>query len=175
MLDKTFRNNYILQTNEIINMQTKIILAISLLLLGACSPGKSTKVFTESEALQAQEVEEGVVESVEPAIIRKEKDGTIVGTVGGAVIGGIAGSGVGDGRGRDIATVVGVIIGGALGSLFEQGVTEREALKIVVRLDSGRKIAIVQPADVQFQPGERVNILNNYETIRVSKIGIPSY
>jgi len=154
-------------------MQTKIILAISLLLLGACSPGKSTKVFTENEALQAQEVEEGIVESVQPAIIRE--DGTIVGTVGGAVIGGIAGSGVGGGRGQDIATAVGVIIGGALGTLFEQGITDRDALKIVVRLDTGRKIAIVQEADVQFQPGERVNIINNYETIRVSKIGIPSF
>jgi len=156
-------------------MQTKIILAITILLLGACSPGKSTRVYTEEEALQTQEVEEGVVESVEPATIRK--DGTIVGTIGGAVIGGIAGSGVGGGKGQDIATAAGVLIGGALGSLFEQGITDRDALKIVVRMDDGRKIAIVQEADVSFQPGERVNILTGSDccTIRVSKIGIPRY
>jgi outer membrane lipoprotein SlyB len=153
----------------------KIFLAISIfiLVLGACSPNKSAKVYTKSEANQAQVVEEGVVESVEPVIIRQ--DGTIIGTVGGAVIGGIAGSTVGGGRGQDIATVAGVIIGGALGSLFEQGITEREALKIVVRLDDGQKIAIVQEADVQFYPNERVNILDNYETIRVSKIGSPGF
>lgn len=147
-----------------------LVISIFILVLGACSPGKSTKVYTQDEALQTQEVEEGIVESVEHATIRK--DGTIVGTVGGAVIGGIAGNTVGGGRGQDIATVAGVIIGGALGSLFEQGITDRDALKIVVRLVDGRKIAIVQEADVLFRPGERVNILTSSDyNIRVSKIG----
>jgi outer membrane lipoprotein SlyB len=147
-----------------------LVIATVTLMLSGCSTGKSTKIYTEDQALQYQDVEKGTVESVEPAIIRK--DGTIVGTVGGAVLGGLAGSTVGGGRGSDIATAAGVIIGGALGSLFEQGITDRGALKIIVVLDDGGTMAIVQEDDVSFQPGERVNILTSHTdyTKRVSKL-----
>ncbi len=153
---------------------TKIILAISLISLifmfGACTQSRSSKVYTEDQALQGEDVESGVVENVEKVTLRK--DGTIVGTVGGSVIGGIAGSTIGGGKGKTIATTAGVIIGGLLGSWLETAVTDRDALKLVVRLDSGEKLAIVQEADVPFKPGERVNVLTSRKdyTKRVSKI-----
>jgi outer membrane lipoprotein SlyB len=150
----------------------KIIVAISLItiLIGGCTQDRSTKVYTTGQSLQAEDVEEGVVESVEPATIRK--DGTIVGTAGGSIIGAIGGSTIGGGKGSEIAAVGGAIIGGLLGSLIEKGVTDQDALKIVVRLNSGKKIVIVQEADVIFQPGERVNVFSSRtdNTMRVSKL-----
>ena len=154
-------------------MQTiKVIIAlfiINLLLMG-CVTSRSTNVYTEGQALEAEDVEEGVVESVEAATIRK--DGTIVGSVGGSVIGGIAASGIGGGKGQAIATTGGIILGGLLGHLIEQGVTDRDALKVVVRLQSGKKIVIVQEADVTFQRGERVNVFSSRvdNTKRVAKL-----
>jgi outer membrane lipoprotein SlyB len=157
---------------EIIMQTAKIIIALSLVtfLLGGCTPDRSTKIYTSKEALQAEDVEEGIVESVESAIIRK--DGTIVGTTGGGIIGGIAGSTVGGGKGQQIASTVGVILGGWLGDKIEKGVTDLEALKIVVKLNSGQKIVIVQEADVPFEPGERVNVFSSRvsNTKRVSKL-----
>lgn len=153
---------------------TKIILAISLIsftfMFGACTQSRSSKVYTENQALQGEDVEAGVVENVELVTLRK--DGTIVGTVGGSVIGGIAGSTIGGGRGSAIATAAGVIIGGVLGSWLETAVTDREALKLIIRLDNGQKVAIVQETDIPFKPGERVNVLTSRHdyTKRVSKI-----
>lgn len=139
-------------------------------LLGGCTMSRSGSVYTTGQALQAEDVAEGVVESAEPATLRK--DGTIVGNVGGAVLGGIAGSTVGGGTGRDLATAGGVIIGGLLGHFLEQGITDKRAVKLVVKMDNGEKIVIVQEADVMFQPGERVNVFSSRvdNTKRVSKL-----
>lgn len=155
-------------------MQTvKIILAIAIItvLIGGCSTSRSTKVYTESQALEVQNVKSGIIESVEPATLRK--DGTIIGTASGAILGGIGASTVGKGTGNQLATAAGVMLGGLIGHYLEQGVTDRDALKLVIKMDNGQRIAIVQEADVAFQPGERVNILTSHtdNTKRVSKIG----
>jgi outer membrane lipoprotein SlyB len=146
-----------------------ITLLIITFLIGGCAPDRSTRIYTAGQSLQAEDVEEGMVESVEPAIIRK--DGTIVGSVGGTVLGAIGASTIGGGTGKELATVGGAIIGGLLGSLFEKGITDQQALKIVVKMDSGQKLVIVQEADVPFQPGERVNVFSSRtdNTKRVSK------
>ena len=111
-----------------------------------------------------------MIENIEQVTLRK--DGTIIGTAGGSVIGGIAGSTIGGGRGSSIAAAAGVIIGGLLGSWLETAVTDRDALKLIIKLDSGEKLAIVQEADVSFNPGERINVLTSRQnyTKRVSKI-----
>jgi outer membrane lipoprotein SlyB len=137
--------------------------------VGACTTSSSGRVYTDKGALQAEDVEEGIVESVELATIRK--DGTIIGTAGGTVLGAIAGNTIGGGTGKQLASVGGAIIGGLLGHYFEQGVTDKNALKIVVKLASGEKIVIIQEDDVPFQKGEKVNIFSsrNDNTKRVSK------
>ncbi len=154
-------------------MQTaKIIIALSvtIILLGGCTPDRSTKIYSSSQALQAEDVEEGIVESTEPATIRK--DGTVIGTVGGGMIGAIGASTIGGGKGSQIATIGGFILGSILGEMFEKGITDRKALKIVVKLNSGEKIVVVQEADVSFQRGERVNVFSSRtnNTKRVSKL-----
>ena len=149
----------------------KVIIAISIFtVLFSCSSNRSSRVYTADQALQAEDVEEGVVESVETAVIRKED--TPVGVAGGAVIGSIAGSTVGGGKGKEIASVAGALLGGLVGHFVEQGVTDQQAFKIVVRLNSGQKIVVVQEADVPFQPGERVNVFSSRvdNTKRVSKL-----
>ncbi|MFK5970358.1 MAG: glycine zipper 2TM domain-containing protein [Candidatus Marithrix sp.] len=149
----------------------KIIFTISLItfLLGACTTSRSGRIYSEKDALQVEDVEEGVVESVELAMIRK--DGTIIGTAGGTVLGAIAASTIGGGKGKQLASVGGAVIGGLLGHYFEQGITDRNALKIVVKLENGEKVVIIQEDDVLFEKNERVNVFSsrNNNTKRVSK------
>jgi len=46
--------------------------------------------------------------------------------------------------------------------------TRKDALEITVKLDGGGLIAIVQEADEQFNPGEKVRIVEGGGTTRVS-------
>jgi len=136
-----------------------IVLIALCVITGGCAKSKSSRIYTESEALQAASVEAATVISVEEAVLRK--DGMIVGSASGAVLGGIGGSGVGGGTGQNLAVAAGVLIGGILGHYAEQGLSDRKAFKIIVKLDKGDSFAIVQEADVVFTAGERVYVITN--------------
>ncbi|MCB4810980.1 glycine zipper 2TM domain-containing protein [Methylovorus menthalis] len=141
-------------------------IAVMLAMLGACASSNSGSVYSRDEARKVQTVKMGVVESVRT--VKLEGTKSPVGTAGGAVVGGVAGSTLGGGKGQAIATVLGAIVGGLAGSAAEEGFTRKDGLEITVKLDSGTMIAIVQEADDQFQPGERVRILESGGITRVS-------
>ena len=140
----------------------------SLIVLGGCAPERSGDVYQRGEALRAQTVEFGGIESLRP--VRIEGGQTGVGTVGGAVIGGIAGSTVGGGRGSAVGAVAGAILGGVVGSAVEKDVTKSNGVEVTVRLDSGRIIAVVQEGSPEeFRPGDRVRVTSDGYTTRVSR------
>ncbi|HEY0268965.1 MAG TPA: glycine zipper 2TM domain-containing protein [Methyloradius sp.] len=141
------------------------ILMISVL-LAACASSNSGSVYSRDEARRVQTIKMGVVESVRQ--VKLEGTKSPVGTVGGAVVGGVAGSTVGHGAGSSIAAVVGAIAGGIAGSALEEGVTRKNGLEITVKLDSGALVAVVQEADEQFNPGDRVRLVESGSTTRVS-------
>jgi outer membrane lipoprotein SlyB len=62
-------------------------------------------------------------------------------------------------------------VGGAVaGGAVEEEVTKKDGLEIIVRLDGGKVVSVVQEADVPFQAGENVRILTGPDgTARVSK------
>jgi outer membrane lipoprotein SlyB len=60
------------------------------------------------------------------------------------------------------------VAGGLAGSAIEEGVTRKDAIEITVKLDGGSMIAIVQEADEQFHPGDKVRIVENADTSRVT-------
>jgi len=134
--------------------------------LAACASSNSGSVYSREEARKVQIIKMGVVESVRQ--VKLEGTKSPVGTVGGAVVGGVAGSTIGRGAGSGIAAVVGAIAGGIAGSAIEEGVTRKNGLEITVKLDSGALVAVVQEADEQFYPGDRVRLVENGSTTRVS-------
>lgn len=151
------------------DMNDRYITAAALLaalLLAGCAQGLGGGSYSRDEARREQNVRMGVVESVRQVQIEGTR--TIVGPAAGAVVGGIAGSGVGGGRGSDIATVIGAVAGGVAGQAIEQGVTRKTGVEVTVKLDSGALVAIVQEADESFKPGERVRILSDGKTSRVT-------
>lgn len=151
-------------------MKTRVLqwIAVALItgILGACASSNSGSVYSCDEARKAQTVKTGVVESVRA--VKLEGTKSPVGTIAGGAVGGIAGSSIGGGRGSAIAAVIGAVAGGLAGSAAEEAVTRKNALEITVKLDGGGLVAIVQEADEQFNAGDRVRIVENGGTSRVS-------
>ncbi|NOT65458.1 MAG: hypothetical protein HOP06_05420 [Methylotenera sp.] len=150
-------------------MRTARFLAIGLLslVLAACASSNSGSVYSRDDARKVQTVKTGVVESVRQ--VKLEGTKTPIGTATGAVVGGVAAGSIGSGgRTSAVAAVLGAVVGGIAGSMAEEGITRKDALEITVKLDGGAMIAIVQEADDTFKAGEKVRIIENGETSRVS-------
>lgn len=149
-------------------MKTTQLIVVALLssMLAACASSNSGSVYSRDEARRVQTVKTGVVESVRQ--VKLEGTKSPVGTVAGGAVGGVAGSSIGHGRGSVVAAVIGAVVGGIAGSALEEGVTRKDALEITVKLDGGGLVAVVQEADDQFRAGDRVRLVENGDTTRVS-------
>ncbi len=144
------------------------MVAAAMLTMAGCA-SSSSNVYTYEQTLQAQIMNTGTVASVKSVIIQASNPPVAGGAIGG-VTGGVIGSTVGRGHGRDVATVVGALAGAAIGAVIEKEAGTRNGLEIVVNLDSGRTIVVVQEADVPMFPGDRVRVLTAPDgTTRISK------
>jgi outer membrane lipoprotein SlyB len=142
-------------------------LPIAILALAAGCASTGPQDYARSEARVAQTVAHGTVESVRP--VRLAEDRPIVGTIAGAAIGGLLGNSIGHGGGRAAATVIGAVGGGIAGNAIERQVSGEDGQEIVVRLDSGSTIAVVQPGIRSFEPGQRVRVLTGPKGSRVEQ------
>jgi len=135
-------------------------------LLGGCAPGVGGGSYSRDQARREQNVRTGVVDSVREVQIEGTRSG--IGPAAGAVVGGIAGSTVGHGRGAAVGTVLGSVAGGVAGQAAEQAATRQTGYEITVRLDNGQLIAVTQAADETFKPGDRVRLVSDGATTRVT-------
>jgi outer membrane lipoprotein SlyB len=142
-------------------------LASVLILTGCATQSSSSAVYRSDQTQREQTVRMATVEAVRQITIQRDSKG--IGTVGGAVIGGLAGSTVGGGRGQDIATVVGAIGGLVAGQAIEEKANQRPGLEITVKYDSGETRIIVQEADVDVRPGDRVQVITGGGVTRVAR------
>ena len=131
-----------------------------------CAPGLGGGDYSRGEARREQSVRLGVVDSVRQVQLEGTRSG--VGPAAGAVIGGIGGSTVGHGRGSAVGAVVGSVAGGVAGQAAEQSATRQPGLEITIKLDTGQLIAVTQAADETFRAGDRVRVLSDGITTRVS-------
>ena len=142
------------------------VLVIALAALAGCAQGLGGGAYTRDEARREQNVRLGVVESVRPVQIEGTRSG--IGPAAGAVVGGVAGSTVGGGRGSSVAAVIGAVAGGIAGQAVEEGTTRKNGVEVTVKLNTGALVAIVQEADETFRAGDRVRILSDGRTSRVT-------
>jgi len=148
-------------------MKMKMLLAAALLgALAGCATRESANVYGKHEAGREQLVRFATVDSVRQVTLQGSQSG--IGAVAGGVTGGGAGSGVGQGRGSSVGAVLGGVAGGVAGNTVEEKLTRKDALEITVRLDNGELRAIVQEADQEFQPGQRVKLLTSGGITRVT-------
>jgi len=134
-----------------------IPLLLLLLAFAGCASSMSGNVYSRDQARKAQTVDHGTVISVRG--VRIEGTKSAVGTIAGGILGAALGSTIGGGSGRVVATAAGGVAGGFAGSAAEEGITRQAGLEIMVELDYGETVSIVQAADERFVAGDRVRVL----------------
>lgn len=144
-----------------------LVIAMGAAMTGCAVTPNSASVYNSRQAQGEQTVRMGVVESIRNVTIDKGASG--VGTLGGAALGGIAaGSNIGGGNGALAAGIIGALAGGVIGNQVDSRLANRPGLEITVRLDNGELRAITQDADEPFRIGERVRLLSDGRTTRVT-------
>ncbi|MEH0020952.1 MAG: glycine zipper 2TM domain-containing protein [Desulfobacter sp.] len=155
----------------ILRHKIKVFLAVAAaaMMVAGCTASKSGNVYSSDQAMRPHTIVEGTVESVK--MVRIESGDTpVAGSVIGGVAGGVLGSTIGSGSGSKVAAVAGALAGAAAGAATEKGISKKQGLEIVVDQDNGQKIVVVQEADVELAPGDRVRVLTAPDgTVRVSK------
>ena len=140
----------------LILFQSVVVVA---LVLGGCASSASSQSFTRATTRTALDVYYGEIVSTKPVDI--EGEATILGRLGGAAIG--YAIGLGDSRGfsssERIAAAAGSVGGSIAGEAIERAVKREDGIEIIVRLDHDETIAVVQANDVEFSPGQRVQVL----------------
>ena len=147
-------------------MRKIVLAAASAALLGGCITHESANVYSKHEAGREQTVRVATVDSVRKVKIEGSQSGA--GAAAGGALGGIAGSQVGHGAGSSMAAVVGAVAGGVVGNMAEHKATTKDAVEVTVRMDSGEYRAIVQEADQELKPGQRVRLLTSGGVTRVT-------
>jgi len=143
--------------NTAISRFTTALALVALALLAAgCAAPRNSDTYYGGQALRAQSVDLGVIESLRPVQIQQGQTG--VGTVGGGS------------RANAAGAIAGAIVGGMIGSAIERDATKANGVEITVRLDSGKMIAIAQQGTGdEYRPGDRVRVLSDGYTTRVSR------
>lgn len=162
-------------------MKNRLVLVTALMasmgLVGCATTYSGDPYYSSSSARQydrydvgAQAVSYGVVENVR-AVSLQRQSGPGAGAVIGAIVGGVVGNQFGSGSGRDLATVGGAVAGGVVGNQIQKSNNYEHGLEIVVRLENGARVAIVQNQDYNFRPGDRVKVVGTGDRTRV----VPRY
>jgi outer membrane lipoprotein SlyB len=150
-----------------VSMNKLFVMFLVPALMTGCASGLGSGDYERREARRVQEVRMGVVESIRAVKLEGTESG--VGTVTGGVVGGIAGSNVGGGKGAAIGAVLGAVAGGVAGKAVEEAATRKPGIEIIVRLDSGRTIAVVQEDTGEtFARGDRVRMLESGGQARIT-------
>lgn len=136
-------------------LRVRVLVIVGLLCgLAACANSLGGRSYSRSDARQAYRVRFGEVTAVESVSIEGEY--TSLGTMGGGLVGYSIGR---SGSGTRVTGAVGGVAGAVAGREVEKAATTEHGLEITVAMDRGDTLVIVQSADVEFSPGDRVKVL----------------
>lgn len=150
-------------------MKSKLVVCALLLpgLLTACAASSSPDVYSKGQVRRAYTVYNATV--IDIRVVEIEGRSTRVGTLGGAWIGSTAARSLGSGRGSRIAGAVGGVAGAVAGQGIEKEITGEQGLELLLNLENGETVAVVQGADIEFEVGEPVRVLRDDRSARVVK------
>lgn len=154
---------------KVITVAMAVMLAFG---VTGCAQNPYGNTYNVGEARSVQTVSSGTIIKLDGVTMSGGGESTI-GSIAGAAVGAILGSKIGGGTGSEIASIGGGLAGAALGNKAGDAVSQRQGVNIVIKLDSGRKIAVVQQVDPNmiFKVGQRVDIFQQGNTTRV----VPAY
>ena len=133
---------------------------VPVLLCSSCTFPSSSRVIPRSQANVLQAIDTGTVVSVQQVSIEGQRSS--LGMYGGGLVGGAAASGIGGGGvGTAVASAAGAVGGAIVGQATEEVATRKRAQELIIRLDNGKQVVIVQEAiDGFFREGDRVRVMN---------------
>jgi outer membrane lipoprotein SlyB len=139
-------------------------------LLSAACTSTSGTMYSKRDAGRAWTVRDATVVQVVEATI--EGHSGVIGTYGGGYVGHSLGRTVGAGAGSTVAGAVGAVAGAIVGNQAEKKATEQKAWELLVEISNGGEtLAIVQPADQNFDEGEKVRVYTRPDgSARVAKL-----
>lgn len=139
------------------------------LLAAGCTSSRGT-MYAKHDTQRAWTVRDAKVVQVVEATI--EGHSGVIGTYGGGYVGHSLGRTVGAGTGASIAGAVGAVAGAVVGRQAEKTATQQKAWELLVEVDNGGEtLAVVQPADQNFEAGEKVRIYTRPDgSARVAKL-----
>jgi outer membrane lipoprotein SlyB len=138
------------------------------LLSAACSSSRGT-MYSKHDTLRSWTVRDATVVQVVEATI--EGRSSVIGTYGGGYVGNTLGRTVGAGAGSSVAGAVGAVAGAVVGRKAEKTATQQKAWELLVEMGNGETLAIVQPADQNFDEGEKVRVYTRSDgSARVAKL-----
>lgn len=142
--------------------------ACPMLFVSCAQTSNTSDTYSRAEAGQAQVAKSGRITSVRNIKIEGNSE---AGKWLGAIAGGALGSTLGSGRTANTAGAIGgAAVGAAAGSHLEQSMGSRNGLEIMVKLDGGGSVSIVQELNKReaFNVGDRVRVLYNGNKTRVT-------
>lgn len=157
-----------MNTPRLVGIGIIVWTGIAALLASGCTSTSGRKVVPHSHSGQMFRVELGTVMTVREIVIEGNADSR-VGLYGGGVMGGALGSGIGNGGfGTAVASAAGAVGGMIAGREIEKAVTKADGYEIVVQLDNGDQVMVVQPMDRgSFFDGDRVRVMIGTNTTEV--------
>ena len=142
-------------------------LFLSIFIISSCAySSQRPDVVDRSVAQRAQSVTYATVVCIDRVIIAGDRE---VGAAAGAAIGAAAGQSVSD---SDIESGIGAVLGGlvgsAVGSAIGDKATRKSAIEILLELDNGKVISIIQEeSQYMYAVGQRVKVIKSSGKSRV--------
>lgn len=142
------------------------ILVVILSLTGCAAPLTSDH-YNAAETRTAADVNFGKIVHLSTVALNGNNSG--LGASAGGGLGAIAGSTNGIGIKSIASAAAGGILGSMLGSASEEAATRKTGIELIIQLDGGRAIAVVQEkSNVIYKLGQRVRVMTMGGTTRVT-------
>jgi outer membrane lipoprotein SlyB len=146
---------------------------VSVVILGLLAAGCTSShgtMYAKHDTQRAWTVRDATVVQVVEATI--EGHSGVIGTYGGGYVGHSLGRTIGAGAGSTVAGAVGAVAGAVVGRKAEKNATQQKAWELLVEIQNGGEtLAVVQPADQNFEEGEKVRVYTRPDgSARVAKL-----
>lgn len=149
-------------------LRPAMVMILGLVAAACTSPRGPT--YSRHDVQRSWTVREGTVVQIVEATI--EGRSSVIGTYGGGYVGNTVGRTIGAGSGSSVAGAVGAVAGAVAGRKAEKTATQQKAWELLVEMGgNGETLAIIQPADQDFNEGEKVRVYTRSDgSARVAKL-----
>lgn len=159
---------HIMKQSHVIYKGIQLVLgSVTVMMIAACSTPLTSNHYTRNDVRMVQDVDYGRVIGLREVIIDGTNSGQ--GAATGALMGGLGGSTLGTGNANILTTAGGALLGSVAGGGLEEMVTRVQGVELIVELNSGRRIAVVQEGRVSFfSVGQKVRVMSIGGSARVT-------